>query len=84
MVLLLARRSFEGLYEPECLLDISLAKALKIEPDITTEAMKLDDTIIDCIVYSRKEWTKDNLPSQLRDVPNWYTPWWNDVADDVK
>lgn len=84
MVLLLARRSFEGLYEPECLLDIPLAKALEIESDITTEAMKLDDTIIDCIVYSRKEWTKDNLPSQLSGVARWYTPWWNDVADDVK
>lgn len=84
MVLILTRRSFEGLYEPECLINISLAKALKIESDITSEMMKLDDTIIDCMVYSRKEWTKDNLPSKLLDLPNWYTPWWYDVAEDVK
>lgn len=84
MVLILARRSMEGLYEAECFIHLPLAKALSLESDITTEMMKLDDTIIDCLVYSRREYSKDNIPSGLADVPHWYTPWWNDVADGVK
>ncbi len=80
MVLLLARRDLDGLYKAEAWLDISLTKALKIESEITTEAMKLDDSIIDCMVYSRREFSKEKIPSELLNVPFWYTPWWKDTA----
>jgi hypothetical protein len=76
MILLLARREPDHLYKPECFLDMTMQEALQYESDITTEAMKLDDTILDCMVYTKKEFglsNSSNLSQALLDLPVWYT-----------
>jgi hypothetical protein len=73
MVLFLALYYDKPLYQAEFLLDMSIDQAKKLESDIVTHMMKLDDTIVDGMLYSKKEFNKDNLPKSLQDIPVWHT-----------
>ena len=73
MVLFLALYFDKPSYVSEFLLDISLDQAKKLEADIVTLMMKLDETIVDGMLYTKKEFDKNNLPKSLQDIPVWHT-----------
>ena len=73
MVLFLALYFDKPTYNPEFLLDMSLDQAKKLEADIVSEMMKLDETIVDGMLYTKKEFDKNNLPKSLQDIPVWHT-----------
>jgi hypothetical protein len=75
MVLLLAIRRGRISYEPECFVDLPLDVALKYESDIATELMRYDDEVSDVIVYSKKSFNKDSIPSSLDNIVLWYNTW---------
>jgi len=68
MVLLLALRKGNVSYTPECFIDLPMDIAVQHTADISTEIMKYDEDIADVIVYTKRSFERDRVPSALSDL----------------
>ena len=74
MVLIVTKRFDDFFFHPECFIDMPMADALAAEEDIVTEMMKMDETIVDAMVYMRKEYSKEGNTSEfINSIPVWHT-----------